>query len=199
MPDIYNARQVTPNGRWATAGAMPQQDKLHQINLSFSPEEDRLLLRINTIGKTEYCLWLTRRYVKLLWKLLTKSVESLPEVSAQSAPEARAAVKSFQRQEARQAADYSKNYDDGQAKRPLGEAAALLVGVRAEPGKDSTQLILQTKDGRAINLSLELKLLYSLLDLLVSSTKQAEWNLDLRAEDAAVAATAAPDSDEPVH
>jgi hypothetical protein len=108
-------------------------------------------------------------------------------------------VKSFQRQEARQAADYSKNYDDGQAKRPLGEAAALLVGVRAEPGKNSTQLILQTKDGRAINLSLELKLLYSLLDLLVSSTKQAEWNLDLRAEDAAVAATAAPDSDEPVH
>ena len=178
---------------------MPQQDKLHQINLGFSPEEDRLLLRINTIGKTEYCLWLTRRYVKLLWKLLTKSVESLPEVSAQSAPEARAAVKSFQRQEARQVADYSKNYDDGQAKRPLGEAAALLVGVRAEPGKNSTQLILQTKDGRAINLSLELKLLYSLLDLLVSSTKQAEWNLDLRAEDAAVAATAAPDSDEPVH
>ena len=183
----------------ATAGTMPEQDKLHQINLGFSPEEDRLLLRINTIGKTEYCLWLTRRYVKLLWKLLTKSVESLPEVSAQSAPEARAAVKSFQRQEARQVADYSKNYDDGQAKRPLGEAAALLVGVRAEPGKNSTQLILQTKDGHAINLSLELKLLYSLLDLLVSSTKQAEWNLDLRAEDAAVAATAAPDSDEPVH
>jgi len=178
---------------------MPQQDKLHQINLGFSPEEDRLLLRISTIGKTEYCLWLTRRYVKLLWKLLTKSVESLPEVSAQSAPEARAAVKSFQRQEARQAADYSKNYDDGQAKRPLGETAVLLVGVRAEPGKNGTQLILQTKDGRAINLSLELKLLYSLLDLLVSSTKQAEWNLDLRAEDAAVAATAAPDPDEPVH
>lgn len=183
----------------AAAGTMPEQDKLHQINLGFSPEEDRLLLRINTTGKTEYCLWLTRRYVKLLWKLLTNSVESLPDVSAQSAPEARTAVKSFQRQEARQAADYSKNSEDGQAKHPLGEAAALLVGVRAGPGKNGTQLILQTKDGHAINLSLELKLLYSLLDLLISSTKQAEWNLDFRAEDVAVAVAAAPDPDGPVH
>ena len=183
----------------ATAGTMPEQDKLHQINLGFSTEEDRLLLRINTAGRTEYCLWLTRRYVKLLWKLLTKSVESLPDVSAQSAPETRAAVKSFQRQEARQAVDYSKNYEDGQAKRPLGEAAALLVGVRAGPGKNGTQLILQTNDGRAINLSLEHKLLYSLLDLLISSTQQAEWNLDLRAEDAAATAASAPDPDGPVH
>ncbi len=178
---------------------MPEQDKLHQINLGFSAEEDRLLLRINTTGNTEYRLWLTRRYVKLLWNLLTKSVESLPDISAQAAPEARAAVKSFQRQEARQAADYSKNYEDSEAKRPLGEAAALLVGMRAAPGENGTQLTLQTKDGRAINLSLERKLLYSLLDLLISSTKQAEWNLDLKAEDAAAAAAAAPDPDVPVH
>jgi len=40
---------------------MPEQDKLHQINLGYSPEEDRLLLRINTTGKTEYRLWMTRR------------------------------------------------------------------------------------------------------------------------------------------
>ncbi len=86
---------------------MPEQDKLHQINLGFSPEEDRLLLRINTTGKTEYRLWMTRRYVKLLWKLLTKSVDSLPDVKAQAAPETREAVKSFQRVEARQAANYS--------------------------------------------------------------------------------------------
>ena len=183
----------------AGAGAKPEQDKLHQINLGFSPEEDRLLLRINTTGKTEYRLWLTRRYVKLLWKLLTKSVESLPDIKAQSAPETRAAVKSFQRQEARRAADYSKNYEDGEAKRPLGEGAVLLVGVRAGPEKNGTQLTLQTKDGRAINLSLERKLLYSLLDLLISSTKQAVWDLDLKAEDAAAAAAAAPDPEAPVH
>ncbi len=176
---------------------MPEQDKLHQINLGYSPEEDRLLLRINTTGKTEYRLWMTRRYVKLLWKLLTKSVESLPDVKAQAAPETREAVKSFQRQEARQSADYSKKYEDKEAKRPLGDKASLLADVRAGPGKNGTQLTLQTKDGRAINLSLERKLLYSLLDPLLSSTKQAEWNLDLKSEDAA--ATAAPEPDGPVH
>ncbi|MBR46563.1 MAG: hypothetical protein CMM31_08825 [Rhodospirillaceae bacterium] len=67
-------------------------------------------MRINTTGKTEYRLWMRRRYVRLLWKMLTKSVESLPNVVAQAAPESREAVKSFQREEARQAADYSKDY-----------------------------------------------------------------------------------------
>ena len=64
---------------------MSEPDRLHQINLGYSPEEDRILLRINTTGKTEYRLWMTRRYVKILWKLLTKSVESLPGVQAQAA------------------------------------------------------------------------------------------------------------------
>jgi hypothetical protein len=94
---------------------MPEQDKLHQINIGFSPEEDRLLLRINTTGKTEYRLWMTRRYVKVLWRMLTKSVESLPDVVAQAAPESREAVKSFQREEARQAADYSKDFEEAPA------------------------------------------------------------------------------------
>ena len=176
---------------------MPEQDKLHQINLGFSPEEDRLLLRINTTGKTEYRLWLTRRYVKLLWRLLTKSVESLPDVKAQAAPETREAVKSFQREEARQAANYSKDYEDKEAKRPLGEAAALLTGVRASHGEKGTQLILQTKDGRAINISLERKLLYSLCDLLISNAKQAEWDLNLKVDEPSP--SAAPEQDTPVH
>ncbi len=181
----------------AAANAMPEQDKLHQINVGYSPEEDRLLLRINTTGKTEYRLWMTRRYVKLLWKMLTKSVESLPDVVAQAAPESREAVKSFQREEARQAADYSKDYEDKPANRPLGEGASLLTGVRTTAGESGTQLTLQTKDGRSINLSLERKLLYSLLDLLVSSTKKAEWELDLSIADTPAATP--PEQDGPVH
>ncbi|MBT3171854.1 MAG: hypothetical protein HOM52_10430 [Rhodospirillaceae bacterium] len=176
---------------------MAEPDRLHQINLGYSPEEDRMLLRINTTGKTEYRLWLTRRYVKMLWKLLTKSVESLPDVRAQAAPETRQAVKSFQREEARQTADYSKDFEDSEAKRPLGETASLLTGVRATAGEKGTQLTLQTKDGRAINLNLEKKLLYSLCDLLISSTTQAKWNLDLKADETPAAAE--PEQDGPVH
>jgi hypothetical protein len=176
---------------------MPEQDKLHQINIGFSPEEDRLLLRINTTGKTEYRLWMTRRYVKVLWSMLTKSVESLPDVVAQAAPESREAVKSFQREEARQAADYSKDFEEAPASRPLGEEAVLLTGVRTAAGKKGTQLTLQTKEGRAINLSLERKLLYSLLDLLVSSTKKADWDLDLKVSETPLGA--ATDKDGPVH
>ena len=176
---------------------MSKQDKLHQINIGFSPEEDRLLLRTNTTGKTEYRLWMRRRYVRLLWKMLTKSVESLPNVVAQATPESREAEKSFQREEARQAADYSKDYENKAAKRPLGENAALLTGMRTTASESGTQLVLQTKDGRSINRRLERKLLYSLLDLLTSSTKKAEWNLDLSVAESPLAA--APEQDGPVH
>lgn len=175
---------------------MSEPDRLHQINLGYSPEEDRILLRINTTGKTEYRLWMTQRYVKILWKLLTKSVESLPDVQAQAAPETRQAVKSFQREEARQTANFSKNFEDKDAKRPLGEKASLLTGIRTSPGGKGTQLTLQTKDGRAINLSLEKKLLYSLCDLLISSTTQAEWGLNLKVDDVPAAE---PEQDGPVH
>ncbi len=175
---------------------MPETDRLHQINIGYSLEEDRMLLRVNTTGKTEYRLWMTRRYVRLLWNLLTKSVESLPDVSAQAAPETRKAVKSFQREEARQAADYSKDFEDSEAKRPLGESASLLTGVRANPGPKGTQLTLQTKDKRAINLSLEKKLLYSLCDLLISSTTQAKWDLNLNVDETPAAE---PEQDGPVH
>ena len=106
-------------------------------------------------------------------------------------------MKSFQREEARQTADYSKDFEDSEAKRPLGETASLLTGVRATAGEKGTQLTLQTKDGRAINLNLEKKLLYSLCDLLISSTTQAKWNLDLKADETPAAAE--PEQDGPVH
>ncbi len=51
---------------------------LHQITMSYAPEEDRLLLRISTADKTEYQLWLTRRFVGVLWTALMKRKEKQP-------------------------------------------------------------------------------------------------------------------------
>tara|TARA_B100000029_G_scaffold258722_1_gene255344 strand:- start:101 stop:310 length:210 start_codon:yes stop_codon:yes gene_type:complete len=69
--------------------------------------------------------------------------------------------------------------------------------MRTTASESGTQLVLQTKDGRSINRRLERKLLYSLLDLLTSSTKKAEWNLDLSVAESPAAA--APEQDGPVH
>ena len=49
---------------------------LHQLTLTFDPGEDRMLLRIGTAENTEYRLWLTRRFVKVLWEALMKTMDS---------------------------------------------------------------------------------------------------------------------------
>ena len=50
-------------------------DQLFQINVSYVPGEDRLLLRVSTTGGDEYRVWLTRRFVSLLMGLLQKEME----------------------------------------------------------------------------------------------------------------------------
>ena len=49
--------------------------RLQQINVEYSAEQDRLLMRIGTSEGSEMRLSLTRRYVKLLWPLLVRLAE----------------------------------------------------------------------------------------------------------------------------
>ena len=67
-------------------------DTLHQLNLTISTEEDRLLLRLSTSGRSEYRLWLTRRFVRALWDVLVKAAERQPGVGDQGNEEVRKAI-----------------------------------------------------------------------------------------------------------
>ncbi len=49
--------------------------QLHQINISYVPVEDRLMMRINTKQGIEYRVWLTRRFTGILIGLLTKEID----------------------------------------------------------------------------------------------------------------------------
>ncbi|MBT5938891.1 MAG: hypothetical protein HOG95_03110, partial [Rhodospirillaceae bacterium] len=42
-------------------------DALHQMTAEYNPAEDRILFRVNTVEKTEYRVWLTRRLVRQIW------------------------------------------------------------------------------------------------------------------------------------
>lgn len=41
----------------------------------YSSEQDRILQRIGTAEKSEYQLWLTRRFIKVLWGALMTTME----------------------------------------------------------------------------------------------------------------------------
>lgn len=158
--------------------------RLHQLSVGFDPEHDRLLMRINTSAHTEFRLWLTRRYVKLLWPALLQLVDSTtpPVVRApsQATPQAQQAVRAFAHEEAISRADFSKPYDADKRETPLGADPILLS--RMEAGTDAAGkrlLSMHPRRGQGVNLTLDPVLLHSLLRMIHAAAKKANWELVL--------------------
>ena len=53
---------------------------LHQLTLTYSAKQDRLMLRISTKEQNEYQLWLTRRFIRAFWKGLLEAIERDPSL-----------------------------------------------------------------------------------------------------------------------
>jgi hypothetical protein len=67
--------------------------RLHQIKIDYVSEQDRLLMQLATSDANEVRMWMTRRFVKVLWPLLIKlAEEASPRIRTQADPEARLAL-----------------------------------------------------------------------------------------------------------
>src|SRR3990167_11522899 len=98
---------------------------IRQLNVTYLAAEDRLLLRINTTGKEEFRIWLTRRIVRTLARELGGAERRLlglenPD-SGYVAPGARA-IQEFQREARMANVDFGERFEDGSAGFPLGTA-----------------------------------------------------------------------------
>ena len=159
----------------------PAPSGLHQISMSFSPEEDRVLLRISTTDHNECRLWLTRRFVRILWKALLQVLTAQPDVVRPDLePKVKDAIIAMQHHDIVQASDFSKKYDVKKENKPVSEKPTLVIGGACYASKDSTTRIkFQTADGKEVNVKLNAELVHALCHLLVATTVKAEWNLDL--------------------
>ena len=175
---------------------------LHQITLSHSAEEDRLLLRISTLDKTEFQFWLTRRFVNVLWPALMNVLEKEnPAAKKNLMPAAKKAVVAMEHQEAVAAADFTRGHDEGNKDLTPGtgdnRGPLLVIGGSVRPGKSgATGLILKTQNNAEIKVSLNKELLHALCKLLIVVTMKAGWDLGLSVGDAAVVL---PDDKTQVH
>ncbi len=174
---------------------MAEGAKLRQVLVSFSPEEDRLLLRFATSEKTEIRLHLTRRFVRLFWDAAVKALESHPDVRAQAAPEARKAVMSFQHEKAVQSGKFIRRLDDEERSLPLGETPLLVTTARCSPiAGGRTRIVFGTREGKSISASFDRNLLHTFCHLLVGASEKAGWDLDLSLGDDAGPAGSSPPS-----
>ena len=159
---------------------------LHQITMSHSAEEDRLLLRISTLEKAEFQFWLTRRFVNVLWPALINVIEKeTPAAKKNLMPAAKKAVVAMEHQEAVAAADFTRGHDEDNKDMTPGPGPLLVIGGSVNPGKSGiTELVLKTKNNTEIKVSLNKELLHALCKLLIEATMKAGWDLGLSVGDA---------------
>jgi hypothetical protein len=156
---------------------------IHQIRVVFDPPEDRLLMSIISKDGLEYRMWLTRRFVTLMWPNLVKLAEATPEAAAQQSEEARQSVVRFQHEQAVRSAQFSSTYDSEKVVRQsLGDSPVLITQgsiKRSDDVKEPNRIAFMSKDGKPITLAVDTLLLHSLLRLVRNAVKKADWDLDL--------------------
>jgi len=174
---------------------MSEMSQMHQIQLTYVPGEDRILLRINTTAQEEFRFWMTRRYLALLWQTLAQLVSEveaakagLPQTLAASSsrlpppvdPLSLAAEVEMKHQAAVSGADFQSEYQEGPVL-PLGPDPALLHRVAVKPNETSQAILcLHPETGAGIELALNERILHSFCQLMVETAAKAEWRLELR-------------------
>lgn len=150
---------------------------LQQINISYVPVQDRLLLRANVQGEGEYRVWLTRRYAALLIGLLDEQIDKaggMHELASRKETLGLLKGGAFEH-------PYRTSTESAF---PLGEAGVL--GFRINLGKTDTggiTLQLLPEQGHGINMNLDTAFLYLLHNLLEQGIRQADWQLALPQHD----------------
>lgn len=156
--------------------------KLHQLKVDYHAEEDRLLMLIAASDGVELRMWLTRRFVKLLWPLLVKlAEEASPRIRTQASPEARKALLGIEHQQAVQKADFSKAYEPKSRSTPLGEEPLLLGRIQTGHDRNGQPVVaLHPAEGQGVTLSFDSVLLHSVCRLLQAAVKKSGWDMELK-------------------
>ena len=182
---------------------------LHQLTMTYSPEQDRVMLRIGTKENTEYQLWMTRRFVRIMWRALIQTIERDPNlakdwvpedrvpkaqapkdrvpkdrVPKDQVPEVKDAIMAMQHQESVQNSDFSQKHAKGNVNLMANTGALLVIGGQVKPvNEDRTRINFKTDKGTGIEFFLNKKLLHALCHMIIKSAQRAQWDLDLAVGD----------------
>ena len=159
---------------------MTNQSPLHQLTMTYTPEQDRVMLRIGTGEKTEYQLWLTRRFVRVMWAALVKTIEMDPDLKKDLNTDVRDAVMAMDHQEQVQGSDFGQTHAAENVNLTSNTGPLLVVGGNVTPVNGNlTRINFKTANGMGIEFGLNKQLLHALCHMMITSAQKAEWDLDL--------------------
>lgn len=180
---------------------------VRQMSISYQPEQDRILVRVNTSEERELQFWFTRRLTLGLTPLMERIVTEAaarrggPATThlASADPVTKKAMADFNRGETIRGADFATPYQVAEANAPLFDTPLLVTEVNiAATGAGALRLhcsekLSGTPQARKFELALSDTLTHAFMHLLERAVVASQWR-DNRMPDtaAAPAAPAAP-------
>lgn len=143
--------------------------QLQQVNFTYFPIEDRILMRIVANEEDEIRIWLTR-------KSLSSFVPQSQSWINQTDGTPQSAVKSFAREQAAVNADTSKPFREGK-NFPLGETPNLASALIIETEQGYSRIIIDFANNQRLTLNLAEEALAGIQKILNETITAANWNL----------------------
>ena len=148
--------------------------QLNQLELSYTPEHDRLILQIGTTSDEIIQLFFTRRFIVVFWPVLQQAIEAVAsEYIAQSSSDQ---VKPS----GTGALSHNDESFEPSAGLLSGEEAVLVTSFGLNYKNDGiTEFSFTGIDGLVITLNLNQGLIDSLSSLIEQIVPKTEWAIDL--------------------
>lgn len=159
-----------------------------QLSVSFIPEEDRLLLRLG-FDSQQAAFWLTRRFVRLAWPVLTQGVRYGPPAGGTAPPPVlndavREELHAFQREAVLQQADFATEYDAQRT--PVWDTPVLATEFSLQTNAQGAPVMaIRNGAGVGVELVLDVGMHAGLARLIEQAVAQSGWDLELQQSGAA--------------
>ncbi|HJW56047.1 MAG TPA: hypothetical protein VJ577_12300 [Burkholderiaceae bacterium] len=162
--------------------------ELHQIQITYQMEEDRLLLRASFKADggalQEIRAWLTRRLVKSLWPGIVKAMETQVMLNQPQAAHARAEIVSMGHQASvsriREAGGFNAPFAAVAKSYPLGETPVLVTAAHFDVvASQPLRIHFTPKQGTGFEIALRSPLLHGFCSLLQEAVRLAKWDIAL--------------------
>jgi len=151
---------------------------IHQFNMQFNPEEDRILFRLNTIHKEEFRFFFTRRFIKLLWSVLIQMLEHEYKIREPEKAYMARDLAEFEHESIISDANFHKEYSEKSETFPIGKEFVLLTGIKVKQGPQGNILCLFGFNGKGIEFQVDNRFLHVFCELLKNVINKADWELD---------------------
>jgi hypothetical protein len=161
--------------------------ELHQIQLTYSVEEDRILYRASfrAQGGTlqEVRAWLTRRMVKALWSGIIEALETQVTLDKPQAAHASADIVNMEHQacieEIKAQGNFGNQYVTGNTY-PLGETPILIHITDFKQNSDQPiRVNMAPAQGQGFEVAYTLPILHGFCSLLKDAVSETDWDMEL--------------------